>query len=311
MSAAEYPWTAIAQPAAGELRRGTLRWDELPGPSELAYIAIRGTSPGPAVLLRLTPGRPSYPAIHALLRLAEALNPARVHGSLLLITQPLAAGDFGPFPGSAGGDARERRTHHLIRDVFAPADALIELAGHPPTEYGLGHALHHRPASIGAAPGDAGRIAAAAQLHYAVGADLSSDRRDAVGWFARRERASVRLVLPDLPVERADASHAALTSLTNMLRRVGVLRGRELETGARLATLAGVALAPADGLWDPAVQPGDRVERETTLGSMQTLTGEPLGSLIAVRAGVVLSVSMAVQVGFGDLLVRLVDEHDE
>ena len=124
---------------------GWLELGETPaGPISMPVVLIRGASDGPTLCLTAGVHAAEYPAIDAVLRILEELDPAQLRGSVVAV--PVAnvpmfvnrAGFLSPIdglnlnrtaPGHASGSITERIAHTLLTEVIGKADVHIDCHG--------------------------------------------------------------------------------------------------------------------------------------------------------------------------------------
>ena len=138
-------------PILGELKPGTTQRHrvKLPG-AALAndeprpVISVAGTKPGPLLFVNAGVHGGEYPAVAAVIRLGQALDPKKISGTLILMPvlnlpafrarTPFVCpiDNVNPnrvFPGDPRGSYSEQMTHALINEFVVHADAYIDLHG--------------------------------------------------------------------------------------------------------------------------------------------------------------------------------------
>ena len=127
--------------AAGARHSFVVEVDEQAG--ELPITVIHGASPGPVVTLSAATHGDEYASVTALQRLREAIDPATLKGTLILVhagnlpalhqrgLSPLHPADGKnlnrEFPGDADGTPTERLAHFLTDEIVARSDYLADL----------------------------------------------------------------------------------------------------------------------------------------------------------------------------------------
>jgi predicted deacylase len=141
----DWRFELVPTPSRGARGEGYVAWDDglLTG-WEWPYIAVNGAQPGPAVLVLAGVHGSEYVSIDAAIRLAAGLDPAQVHGQVLVLplVNPPAFWERTPyvcpldglnpnrqFPGKREGTFSERLTWHITEHALRHADALIDLHG--------------------------------------------------------------------------------------------------------------------------------------------------------------------------------------
>ncbi len=134
----------IPLPAAGQRAAGrfTFTGDEGLAKYEWPYIAIVGKVSGPTVLITAGIHAAEYTGIEAAIRLGREIDPARVHGIVLVIPLLNRPGFYersvyvNPedgdnlnrlFPGRADGTWGERFAHRLLTEIVVRFDHAIDL----------------------------------------------------------------------------------------------------------------------------------------------------------------------------------------
>lgn len=295
-AAGNFPWSVVPEPAAGTKRWHVLRWGA--AGLELNCLAVRGGGAGPAVVLMAALEGGGYPATHGLLRFASALDPHRLAGSLLVVPWIGLPGLARAFAGDGGERGDVELAASLRREVLEPADAVIELAGEPPSERWLPVAM---------AKADWLGLALAAGLSWAVSLRGGGRGSTPANWAAAQGARACRLVIPDVLEGRGERVELVRQGVANQLRWLGALEGQPLAVEARSARMVGVVRSPVAGFWEPAAGLGAEVERGDVLGRLREGTGVEAGVLRAVRGGVVLALTDAVWVIEGEPLARLIE----
>lgn len=131
--------------APGEIARGYLTIGETPtAPIRLPLVIVNGTRPGPTLCLTAGVHAAEYPAIDAVLRTVQSLDPATLGGTVIAV--PVVSmqmfqnrsGFVSPIdglnlnrtaPGRADGTISEILVHTLLTEVIAPAQYHIDCHG--------------------------------------------------------------------------------------------------------------------------------------------------------------------------------------
>jgi uncharacterized protein len=138
-----FPWDFIPAPGVGEKAEGYFTW---PHPAfegiEWPYIAIQGKEPGRAVAITSGIHGGEYPGPAGSLAFAQLVDPADVHGSILILplinqssfwertafTTPQDGQNLNrQFPGDANGTFTQVLAYHIYQEVIDPADIVIDL----------------------------------------------------------------------------------------------------------------------------------------------------------------------------------------
>src|SRR6476661_5008883 len=138
-------------PILGDLKAGTTRRHliKLPG-AELAndeprpVISVAGAKPGPMLFVNAGVHGGEYPAIEAVIRLSNTLDPKKISGTVILMPvlnlpafrarTPFVCpiDNVNPnrvFPGDPRASYSEQMTHALINEFVVHADAYVDLHG--------------------------------------------------------------------------------------------------------------------------------------------------------------------------------------
>ncbi|MFW6074470.1 MAG: succinylglutamate desuccinylase/aspartoacylase family protein [Chloroflexota bacterium] len=281
-----FPWPSIPGPDPGSIQRGWIP-GFVPQPArDQPYIAVHGSGPGPAVLIRSDRG---FAVTHGILRLADVLDGRRLHGSLLIL------------PGALQGN----RIPAGMLELLAPAGAVLDLETAPGWKPSVNHVWRHAPVAVGV---DArGRdVAHALNLPYTLATDFTRWPPEWL-WGADVSRAlHCRVLIAEDRANRDEIAGRVMNDVVNALRVCGGLEGLPSPTETIDARLIGIARSPVHGLWIPEVEPGQTIEDDTRLGELRELTGELVGTMRATYTGVVLACSTAVQVREQDPLVWVI-----
>ena len=304
MSAAasgNFPWSVVPEPPAGRTRFDWLRLDAAAERPTSRCLAARGRFPGPAVLVAAALDQIGSPAHAAALRLAEALDAARLRGSLLVLMPdgaPLSR--VIPFPGTPDGDDRRRLAHALALEIIAPADVVIELRGADAAERNDGVAVHY----LGGREHSERRaadVARALGLPFSLGTRAPGSPTTIAAQAARLDRTAVLAQLPD-DSQTHPSAEELFGGLVNGLRAAGALEGPATTSDCAALMLAGVVIVPVAGQWEPALRIGQRLRVHDELGVLRDTSGGELGRMRATEAGIVVSYRMADAVKTGDAL---------
>ncbi len=242
---------------------------------------------GPTVLLLAGNHGDEHEAELILLDLASSVEAARVRGRLIIV--PRLSVDAGMadtrlwpdgtnlnrvFPGSPTGSIQERLAHFLSTRLFPMADVVMDL-------HSGGRSLRFVPMAHMRLVADARQRGAMLDAMLAFNTDLHMLYSDATGvgiLVAEAERQGKIVVSTELAgggiVSRTSVD-VGRNGLRNCLRHLGALTGN-VETRASLglppAVIASAlseacyARAPISGLYEPRVEPGDRVTAGDVVG---------------------------------------------
>jgi len=301
---------AVELPPPGTVRRGRLRFSHpLLADWSWPYTAVRGASDGPRLALLSGVHPAEYPAIEANIRVMRTLDPARLHGSVVslpIVDQPafLPRTPFvcpidgkNPnrvFPGSPDGGFTEAMADAVFRAVVRPADALIDLHGGDMVEALVPFSIYstvgsetvnHASAALGRAFGLPFLVASAPRPGGIGGTTVQAAAAAGIPGIIAEAGSSGLLTEPETRLLVDGVGHA--------LRHLGMIEGEAPPATPTEIDRFSWLTSPAEGMWYPAVAPGDAVADGQTLGRIGDLWGDTLAEIAAPHAGHVLFVTSA------------------
>jgi predicted deacylase len=319
-ASALFPWSLVPELGAGEKRTGYAVWtDSVLAGLRWPYIAVRGHRPGRAVAVVAAIHGGEYAGVLGAQRLGRVIDPARVHGALLVlpvvnlpafwervafVSPPDGRNLNRAFPGKATGTFSEVLALRLMQDLVAPADAIIDLHGGDIFETLAQHAGYYTL-------GDAGIDALAREmaegfgLPWAVAHPRPAAPRGLVANAALLGKAAIFAAAGGNALAGDDDVQAVYQGLVNALRALGVLEGMRPASDVRWLAPGARIVAPGDGLWRPAVALEQQVADGEPLGTLTDLLGHEIARLDAPTSGMVLSFMSALAVRKAELLVTL------
>ncbi len=252
-----------------------------------------------------------YIGIEALIRLAQELTPDMVQGTILLLHCCNYDGflsrsaDVVPhdgknlnreFPGTADGTQTQKLAAFLETKVIRNTDYLVDLHSGGFCEALVPHAYYHGAAKPEICAASC-RIASLTSAKYLV----RSEARN--GFYSHAGQCGV----PAIILERGgcgllleDEVLADIADVKNILRGLGFLTDAPARLYSHKMVQNGRYLdAPASGCWYPRKKPGDQIQKGELLGEIRSIYGEPLCSIHAEAAGVVLyqTASLSIETG--------------
>ena len=268
------------------------------------YVALRGPTAGPTVLITAGVHAAEYTGIEAAIRLGRSITPADVRGTILILPLVNRPGFYersiyvNPedndnlnrlFPGKAEGTWGERFAHRLLTEIIARCDNAIDLhAGDLIEEL--------TPFVIYRESGDAALDARIAQMANAYGAPWAvrgSPTGERPGsLFAVACLNGVAAMLAEsggrgLLIEADVARH--VRGVTNILKAIGALDGApEPVPPTTVLKSFDWLRSPVEGIFHPVVRIEQRVMKGERVGSLIDLVGEPLAEVHAPSTGIVL-----------------------
>jgi predicted deacylase len=288
-----------------------------------SIISITGAKPGPMLFVNAGVHGGEYPAIEAVIRLGNALDPKKIAGTVILmpvINLPAFRArtpfvcpidNVNPnrvFPGDPTGSYSEQMTHALINEFVVHADAYVDLHGGDIPEalvpfviciagddevarkskemamvFGLPYVLTISK-PVQPAKGSSSYAAASEK-------GVPSILAEAGGVGQMQEDAVASLVQGVINVMRHldmldDAKSQISNSETNSKSK-SKKRARSAVATTVLTTFEWV-YAKREGVWYPKVPPGDLVKKGQEIGTVRDLFGETLEKIISPVNGVVL-----------------------
>lgn len=276
---------------AGEKTRGIL---SVPGgAAKLPTTLINGAKAGKTVLLTSGIHGGEYPGIQAAIELARELEPAALHGKVILVhpANPAAftarVSYINPtdgknlnraFPGDAAGTETERLADFITREMIAQADFSCDMHGGD-----LHEALPPYVIYSAAGDGQTAEQARDAAKTFDVGFILRSVATGGIyGNAARRG-------IPGILVERGGCGlwsraevDAYKADILNLLRHLGLLGGEVTRRDRVDEVVENVVVrASQDGFWYPFAQPEERVSKGQKIGELRDAFGEVLDTYFA------------------------------
>ena len=297
----------IQLPAQGEKTSGYFTFDdELLGKYQWPYFAVVGKEPGLKFLLTAGIHAAEYTGTLAALRLGRLLDPAFVNGTVIIVPVLNRPGFFErsvyvnpedgenlnrAFPGKADGTWSERFAHHLLNDLALHMDRAMDLhAGDmvEDLEPFLGF-LQTGNAEIDKASREMIEAYSGTQwvTHVVPGGERAGMLYGAVA------QNGVPAILAEsggrgLPVEADVDRH--VEGVLNIWRTLGILTDRPPQPSSPKRSIAANnwLRSAYEGIFLCRVKPGDRVQQGQSLGELVDLLGNPLETITAPAAGVIL-----------------------
>lgn len=256
----------------------------------------------------------------ALLDFAAQCDPARLHGTVVLVPvanppafaahqrrSPLDGTDLNrTFPGNPDGTPSERLAHRLIQDIVTGADFVFTLH----SWYATGIVVPYVEV-----PGEGDEVSRRSR-EAAVAAGFTRIREG--GW--QRGVLGYTAVERGVPVMEAEiGGHGMSTSenraayiehLTRLLQHLGILDGDPPRNPRVEFFTRGLLYAPTGGMLRLHVREGDAVETGAILATITDLHGDRLADMRAPRDGLVAAVRRFVSVNPGDLVFAFFPDND-
>jgi predicted deacylase len=268
------------------------------------FIAISGAADGPTVLVTAGVHAAEYTGIEAAIRVGRALDPAQVHGTVLVLPLLNRPGFYersiyvNPedndnlnrlFPGRADGTWGERFAHRLLTEIITRCDNAIDLHAGDLIE-DLVPFVIYRHTGDEALDARITRMANAYGAKWAVRSAPIGERPGSL--YAVAGLNGVASMLAEsggrgLLIEADVVRH--VRGVTNILRSVGALSGvPELKKPPTVVKSFDWLRSPVEGIFHPRVAVGHLVKKGDVVGELVDLVGEPLATVHAQDSGVLL-----------------------
>lgn len=295
---------AVPAPPGRRAGRFTFAGDPDLAKYEWPFFAIAGAAAGPIVLITAGIHAAEYTGIEAAIRLGRSLDPARVHGTILVLPLLNRPGFYersvyvNPedndnmnrvFPGDPKGTWSQRFAHHLLEEIVVRCDHAIDLHAGDLVE-DLVPFVIYRETGDAALDARIQRMANAYGAPWAVRSAPTGERPGSL--YAVAALRGVASMLAEsggrgLLIEEDVARH--VRGVTNILRAIGSLDGEPEPVPPPTVVEAFEWLRSThEGIFHPRVGVGDRVGTGEVLGELVDLVGERLATVTAPVGGVVL-----------------------
>jgi predicted deacylase len=268
------------------------------------YIALVGKVSGPTVLVTAGIHAAEYTGTLAAIRLGRELDPAQVHGIILVIPLLNRPGFYersvyvNPedgenlnrvFPGDPKGKWGERFAHRLLTEIVTRCEYAIDLHAGDLIEE-LTPFVIYRETGEAALDDRIRKMANAYGARWAVKSAPTGERPGSL--YALAALNGVASMLAEsggrgLVIEDDVARH--VRGVTNVLRTIGALDGQpETVLAPRVVKSFDWLRSPVEGIFHCHVRVDQQVAAGDVVGVMVDLVGEPLATVKAPVGGVVL-----------------------
>jgi predicted deacylase len=296
----------IAIPAPGERATGEFTFAGDPGLEKYRwpFIAIRGATDGPTVLITAGVHAAEYTGIEAAIRLGRSLDPRQVRGTLVILPVLNRPGFYersiyvNPedndnlnrlFPGKADGTWGERFAHRLLSEIIKRCDHAIDLHAGDLIEE-LTPFVIYRQTGDSALDARIAKMANAYGAKWAVRSAPTGERPGSLYAVACLNGVAAMLAESGgrgLLIEADVVRH--VRGVTNILRAIGVLDGvPELVKPPKVVNSFDWLRSPVEGIFHPRVGVGHMVKKSEPVGELVDLVGDALAEVHAPATGVVL-----------------------
>lgn len=309
----------------GQTARGVIK---VPAGSDAGYdiavAVVHGARPGPALAIVSGAHGTEYASIIAVERLIDAVDPARMSGTLILVpllnvasfermvphVNPVDDKSMNRFyPGTLAGTQTDRASYVMTKEVVEKCDHLIDLHGGD-----LDESL--RPYSYWTVTGNQQQDERSRELVLAFGLDhiiIAADRpKDPNASRFLENTASTR----GKPSFTAEAGHAGtvesddvnalVNGSINVMRALKMLPGaaKPVEHPVWLETTLSMT-ADTGGIFYPSVKRGTYVDKGTKVGFVTDYLGTVIAESRSPEAGVVTFVRAVPSLKRGDTIATI------
>lgn len=296
----------IPQPDAGQKQSGyfTFASDPRLARYQWPFFSIVGRRDGPTLLVTAGIHAAEYTGIEAAIRLGRLLDPAEISGRVVIIPLLNRPGFYersiyvNPedndnmnrvFPGNPNGTWSERFAHHLLEEIIARCDYVIDLHAGDLIEDLV-------PFAIFRETGHPEVDRKTRQMCEAYGVEwivrgVPSGERPGMLTYGAASRGVPAIVAESGRCgqleEEAVVRH--VEGVQNVLRALGILAGGPPQvTPPKLLSRFEWLRSPHEGIFHPRVRVDDRVAAGQVVGELIDLLGNHLGDVSAPVDGIVL-----------------------
>jgi predicted deacylase len=311
---------ASLKPEPGAAARG---WVTVPGidpPWEIPAVVIRGTEPGPTLVVFGGVHAAEYCSIEAAIRLGRRTDPNGLAGTLIVVPLVNMPGFYerslyiNPrdgrninrcFPGKADGTPAERVTNFLVTELIEGADVFLDLHGGDMVESLI-------PFSIYRETGDPAIDARSRALAEAYDLDyMLATPADAVPGASYAAAAALKI--PAIIAEVGQQGIYEQESVARHLRGLGnVLVQLKMRPGTDERRLTPQLLkrfvwiyTKRSATYHPRVRVGEQVQEGQLVAELRDVFGETVEALHAPATGAVLFLVTSLAVREGDPLLAI------
>jgi predicted deacylase len=292
--------------------------------TEVGVAVINGTRPGPALAVVSGLHGTEYASIIAVEKLIDAVEPAQLSGTLILVPLVNVASfervvpHVNPvdnksmnrfFPGAPGGTQTERASYVITKEVVDKCDHLIDLHGGD-----LDESL--RPYSYWTVTGNAKQDEASKAMVLAFGLDhiiISADRpkdpaqsRYLENTASTRGKASFAAEAGHAGTVETDDVNALVNGSLNVMRHLKMLPGvaKPVEQPVWLDKIVTIA-SEQNGIFYPSVRRGTYVEKGMKIGQVTDHVARIIDEVRAPEAGVITFIRAVPSLKKGDTIANV------
>jgi len=292
--------------------------------TRIDVAVVRGAKPGPVLAVVSGAHGTEYASIVAVSRLIQALDPAAISGTVILVPlvnvasfeqkvphiNPVDGKSMNRFyPGKADGTQTERASFAITREVVEKCDHLIDLHGGDLDE-------DLRPYSYWTKTGNAVQDAVSREMVLAFGLDhviVSTDRPKDPQASRYLENTATTRGKPSITVEAGHAGTVEPDDVTalvdgtlSVMRYLKMLAGAptRVEHPVWIESVKTIASGET-GLFYPVVRRGSYVAEGTKVGYVTDFVGRIIFEARAPAAGVVLYICSVPSMKKGDTIANV------
>jgi uncharacterized protein len=312
--------TAISR-AAGRAK-GTLKVADLPDgrPMQIPVLIVRGASDGPVLWLHGCVHGNEYCGTFIIHKLLRELDTAQLSGAIVALPvlnitafqksqrmspyEGMGGGDLNRcFPGNPEGPLTSQMAHAIYTGLHKYATYLVDFhtAMTPDTRWAL---YANAPGAVGKKAEGIARAfgfksTLPAPMDILAGSAMMSAAKDGIPSFIVEMGGKG-------PAFSDEALADGVERLRNVLRHLKMLPGDVTNYGP-LTYFSNFAWihATQGGLFQPAVDCGDRLEKGSVVGRYLNLHGDPEGEALSPHPGIVLAHHAGPLIGSGETLVHI------
>lgn len=278
---------------------------------------INGAHDGPTLVVTGGIHGAEYASIEAALRLAQSLDPATLHGRVMVL--PIVSMDAykarsiyivpmdgqnlnRQFPGDAEGSASQQLANWLTFNVIKQADYYIDLHGGDMNEALVPFTIFQK-AGDEATNAKSLELARVFGIEYVVGSDVKGSTISAAAALG------IPGILPESGGQGIWEPHHIQTlsdGLARVMRHLDMVAGPEPEPRpTQIMDQFAWLRSEHDGAYYPAVRVGDKVTKGQPLGRVADFEGNTLQSIAAPVTGAVLFLVTTLAINKGDPLLAV------
>ena len=294
------------------------------GNVRLPVTVINGSQPGPVLLLAAGTHGDEFPAMFALQKLAKALNPTTLNGTVVILHLANLDGFHGrrlalnpkdeknlnrEFPGSEKGTATEQIAALLTREFISQSDFFVDMHSGSSNQKLLNHV--YSP-FVGDEELDALTFEfakATGMQHIVLYGDRPHDPENSISFpntAMTRGKPGLTTEIGHLAMRDEDSIDYALRVARNCLYFLDMIPGNaEPNSDPVIYETIVYAKSEFDGFFTPLVTIGDAVQPGTLLGEVTDYFGNVIQRLKAKQTGTILMINETPPVKKGESPVAI------